>query len=79
MSVIEKMISFIKRLFKKEEIKLIEAPIEVEDEEKDKKKEKFLNYLKVEDAVNKKKKSKGKIETLICVGDGLGIQGKITS
>ena len=61
MSIIEKMISFIKRLFKKEEIKLIEAPIEVEDEEKDKKKEKFLNSLKVEDAVNKKKKSKGSI------------------
>ena len=79
MSIIEKMISFIKRLFKKEEIKLIEAPIEVEDEEKDKKKEKFLNSLKVEDEVKKKKKLKRKIETLICVGDGLGIQGKITS
>lgn len=37
-----------------------------------KEKEKFVEFLK-EEAIKKKK-----IETLICVGDGLGIQKKIS-
>ena len=65
MKVLKSIIEFIKDIFKKEEKKLLETPKENE-------KEKFIQSLKV---TTKKKK---KIETLICKGDGLGIQGKIS-
>ena len=58
---------FKKRLNKKDNIKMISAPIIKEN------KENFINSLKV----NPIKKQK-KVESLTCVGDGLGIQTKIT-
>ena len=39
-------------------------------------KEEFKNFLKYKE---EQPKTKNKIETLICPGDGLGIQTKITS
>ena len=58
---------FKKRLNKKDNIKMISAPIIKES------KENFINSLKVQPNENKKK-----VESLTCVGDGLGIQSKIT-
>ena len=70
MSFFDKIKSFIKNIFyKKEDIKMIEEPrIDV------KKKEEFIKSLKVN--LDKKRKSK-RIKTLICEGDGLGIQKKM--
>lgn len=69
MNIINKMISFIKNIFsKKEEIKKLEAPKEILHEEK---RSNFVTILK-----NTSMK-KSKIETLICVGDGLGIKKQI--
>lgn len=70
MNIINKMISFIKRLFNKKELKQLEAPRDIKTI--DDKKEKFMNSIKVVTELKKKKKTK--IETLICPGDGLGIQ-----
>lgn len=74
MKILNKILIFIKNIFnKKEEVKkLAEPEINVEQE----KKENFVNSLKVNIVENKKK---NKIETLVCVGDGLGIQKKMTS
>lgn len=74
MSVIEKIISFIKSfLCKKEQPKTIEAPkIDITKETRNE----FLESIKVNIPVKMKKK---KIETLVCVGDGLGIQNKLNS
>lgn len=74
MKILNKILIFIKNIFnKKEEVKkLAEPEINVEQE----KKVNFVNSLKVNIVENKKK---NKIETLVCVGDGLGIQKKMTS
>ncbi len=49
---------------------MLEAPIEpIKNEAK----REFVNSLKV----HIEKKEKQKVETLICLGDGLGIQSKI--
>lgn len=56
-----------KRLNKKEDIRMIAAPTIEES------KENFINSLKV-----KPKKNKKKVESLTCIGDGLGIQTKMS-
>lgn len=67
MNTIKKMVSFIKSIFiKKEEIKMIEAPVETSYQRKN-----FTDSLKV---VIPKKIRRQKLETPICVGDGLGIK-----
>lgn len=73
MNIIEKLILLIKNIFKKGEIKKIEAPKQTQKEDK---KSEFIDSLKIQTNIIKKKK---KIETLVCPGDGLGIQNKITS
>ena len=70
MKIIEKFILFVKKIFIKEnEIKKIEAP-KITNEQNQK--NNFINSL-ICDTTEKKK-----IETLICKGDGLGIQKKIS-
>lgn len=70
MKFIEKIVLFIKKIFIKEnEIKKIEAPKITNDQNQ---KKNFIASLKVDTTERKK------IETLICKGDGLGIQKKIT-
>ena len=69
MNIMEKIISFIKKIFnKQEEIKMIEAPKRVTNM---KKKEDFFSSIKVFRPIQIKN---NEIETLICMGDGLGIQ-----
>ena len=69
MNIIQKIISFIKKRFmKQEEIKTLEEPKNTINKEKNN----FIKSLKIE------KKSKKEVETLICYGDGLGIQKKIS-
>lgn len=72
MNLIEKVLSFFESIFsRKEKVKMLEEPIEpVINEEKTK----FIESLRVKET----KKKKGKIETLVCPGDGLGIQTKIS-
>ena len=53
---------------KQEEIKTLEEPKNTINKEKNN----FIKSLKIE------KKSKKEVETLICYGDGLGIQKKIS-
>lgn len=72
MEILNRIVSMLKKIFMKEEIKEIEEskniiPI-IE-------KESFVNKLK-ENVVDTKNK---KVETLICFGDGLGIQTKISN
>ena len=68
MDFFNKIISFFKRIFRKDSsIKMLEEPkIEIEDQ---KQKSDFKNSIKVQ--LLEKKKKKNKIETLKCVGDGL--------
>lgn len=69
MNVIERIMSFIKKIFnKQEEIKKIEAPKRVTNI---KEKEDFFSSIKVFRPIQIKN---NEIETLICIGDGLGIQ-----
>ena len=73
MIFIKKIYIFFKKIIKKENnIKAIEEPRKVQNTEN---KKEFVNFLKIQ---NKKQKSKKRVETLKCVGDGLGIQPKIT-
>lgn len=73
MNIIEKLIRYIKNLFNKQnEIKLLEEPKEKINANQ---KSDFINSLKFVDTSKILKKKK--IETLVCPGDGLGIQGKI--
>lgn len=72
MNILKKVIRFFERIFNKENsVKMIDAP--VENLKKDNKSD-FLDSLKVDVVLKHKKK---KIETLTCIGDGLGIQTKI--
>lgn len=74
MNIIEKIILFIKNIFiKRTEIKKLEAPKVIINEDK---KDNFIESLKVSTIPKIPKKP---VETLICTGDGLGIQKKITS
>ena len=73
MNIIKKMISYIKDVFlENKEVKKIEAPkqVKIQNKEKD-----FNESLKVNIT---EKKNENEIETLICNGDGLGIQNKIS-
>lgn len=73
MNSIRKVILFIKNIFiKQDEVKkLVEPKIAIEQN----KKESFIESLKI---TTTEKRTKKKVETLICDGDGLGIQKKIT-
>ena len=72
MKIIEKLISFIKKIFnKQEEIKQLEEPKINTNISNARKRNEFIEGLKVVTKANKK------VETLVCNGDGLGIQGKI--
>ena len=73
MNIIKKMILYIKNIFLKDkEVKKIEAPkqVVIRNKEKD-----FNESLKVNIT---EKKRKNEVETLICKGDGLGIQKKVS-
>lgn len=70
MNVIKNIISFFKKLFNKNDIKMIEAPLQIVNSEE---KNDFINSLKV----NISQRIKKKVETLTCFGDGLGIQTKM--
>ncbi len=75
MNIIKRIFLFFKNLlFKQEDIKMIEKPKE-EYTELANNKDNFINSLKI----NEVKKKKKKVETLVCDGDGLGIQGGIRS
>lgn len=67
MNFIQTTLSFLKNLFiNKNDVKLLESPNETIGKQHN---PNFINSLKVD--VNKKKNC---VETLTCVGDGLGIQ-----
>ena len=67
MKFVDKVIYFFEKIFKRKkvEIKMISAP-----QGTDKEKDNFINSLKV----NLKEKTRNKVETLMCYGDGLGIK-----
>ena len=73
MSIIRKMILFIKNIFiKQDEVKkLVEPKITIKED----KKESFIETLKI---TTTEKRTNKRVETLTCNGDGLGIQKKIT-
>ncbi len=74
MNIINKLMTFIKNIFnKKEKTKELDAPTPVITNEK---KGEFIKSLKINTENRKKEK---KVETLICEGDGLGIQKNIRS
>lgn len=70
MNIIEKIISFIKNIFvKQEKVKMLTEPkIDIKQDRKNS----FIESLKITT-------TKNKVETLTCNGDGLGIQKKIRS
>ena len=73
MSIIRKMILFIKNIFvKQDEVKRLEETKIVIEQDK---KENFIESLKI---ATTEKRTKKRVETLTCNGDGLGIQKKIT-
>lgn len=73
MNIIRKVILFIKNIFaKQDEVKKLAEPRITVNENK---KESFIESLKI---TISQKRTKEKVETLTCSGDGLGIQRKIT-
>lgn len=73
MIFIKKIVIFFKNIFqKKVSVKMIEAPVNpiINDNRKN-----FIQSLRI----NMAEKSKKKIETLTCFGDGLGIQKKLSN
>lgn len=71
MNFIKKFFEQIKNMFnKKENVKILEEPTQQINENN------FTESLKV---TMQEKKQENKIETLICEGDGLGIQKKMSS
>ena len=73
MNIFRKIINYIKNIFSKQEIKQLDAPSKIEQEENSKKLD-FINSLKVKIEERKQKR----IETLVCEGDGLGIKKKLS-
>lgn len=70
MDFFNKIVIFFKKIFKRNNsIKMIEEP-KIKSEVENKKND-FKNSIKVQLIEEKKKKKKNKIETLVCVGDGL--------
>ena len=78
MNFIEKIRHFFEKIFsKKEKIKMLEEPKIIDvSKESNKKKEDFIQSLKVK---NLETVEKSKISTLICEGDGLGIKPKMSA
>jgi len=73
MNIIRKVILFIKNIFiKQDEVKKLVEPKIIVNEDK---KERFIESLKI---TTTQKRTKKRVETLTCNGDGLGIQRKIT-
>ncbi len=73
MNIIKKMILFIKNIFiKQNEVKKLEAPKSVVTQDE---KVNFIESLKITTIEERTKK---RVETLTCNGDGLGIQKKIS-
>lgn len=69
MNFIRKVILFIKNIFiQQDEVKTLAEPKIIVEEDK---KERFIQSLRV---ATTERRAKKKIETLICEGDGLGIQ-----
>ncbi len=72
MKILQKIVVWLKELFyKKERTKLLEESKQIPNQEQ---KVNFIENLKVNIIEKRKKK---KIETLVCEGDGLGIQKKV--
>ena len=72
MSLLKKIITYLKKFLKKEkDIKMIPAP---SVDYKENSKEEFINTIRINTIIEKNNKE---IETLVCVGDGLGIQGDL--
>lgn len=73
MNIIKKFFFLIKKyIISRNKVKQIEEKTGIDNGDK----EEFKNFLKYKE---EQPKTKNKIETLICPGDGLGIQTKITS
>jgi myosin-crossreactive antigen len=73
MNIIRKVILFIKNIYaKQDEVKKLAEPRIIVKEDK---KESFIESLKI---TTTQKRTKKRVETLTCNGDGLGIQKKIT-
>ena len=73
MNIIKKIIIFIKNIFtKQEDVKKLEQGRIITPQDN---KINFINSLKINTLEEKTKK---KVKTLICYGDGLGIQKKIS-
>ena len=71
MNIISRIIEWIKNVFnKKQGIKMLEEPKTFASKGK---RMDFITNLKVNSKVKRKK-----VETLVCPGDGLGIQSEIT-
>lgn len=75
MDIIKKFIKFLKKLFNKEDsVKMIDSPVVDTINIQKENKGKFIDSLKMKDIGDHNKKN---IETLVCFGDGLGIQNKV--
>ena len=73
MNIMKKLLLFIKNLFAcQNEVKKLQEPKAFTEQEE---KVTFIEYWRIRTT---EKKSKKKVETLTCDGDGLGIQKKIT-
>lgn len=70
MKLISKLVDFIKKVFSKEQYKMIESG-EIESKQVDEKVDFFREQLKVDATL------KTMVESDICVGNGLGFHGKI--
>ena len=75
MNFFSKIIEFFKNIFVKQKPKQLEEPKQQVQENITNQREMFIKNLKIEEKPKKKKRKK--METLICVGDGLGIQGEL--
>ena len=76
MNIIKKIALFIKRIFgKQDKIKKLPEPEVTLVDEKEDKKDSFIESLR---AATVELVPKRRVETLICSGDGLGIQKKIS-
>ncbi len=73
MNIIQKILLLIKNTFIKQgKVKRLEEPKNIVEQNK---RTEFIESLKNNTSIKRKKK---RVETLICEGDGLGIQNKIS-
>ena len=73
MNIIQKILLLIKNTFIKQgKVKRLEEPKNIVEQNK---RTEFIESLKNNTSIKRKKK---RVETLICEGDGLGIQKKIS-